>query len=45
MSKEERNVEFLKEIVKKIVKAIVEANDVVKEKYPMLGFEMSDEVY
>ncbi|MBR7072016.1 MAG: aspartate--ammonia ligase [Eubacterium sp.] len=45
ISKEERNVEFLKEIVKKIVKAIVETNDVVKEKYPMLGFEMSDEVY
>ena len=45
ISKEERNVEFLKEIVKKIVKAIVETNDVVKEKYPMLGFEMSEEVY
>ena len=43
ITREERNVEFLKEIVKKIVKAIVETNEVVKEKYPMLGFEMSDE--
>lgn len=45
ITREERNVEFLKEIVQKIVKAIVETNDVVKEKYPMLGFEMSDKVY
>ena len=44
ITKEERNVGFLKEIVKKIVKAIVETNDVVKEKYPMLGFEMSESV-
>ena len=45
ITREERNVEFLKEIVKKIVRAIAETNDVVKEKYPMLGFEMSDEVF
>ncbi|MBQ9228737.1 MAG: aspartate--ammonia ligase [Eubacterium sp.] len=44
ITKEERNVAFLQEIVRKIVRAIVETNDVVKEKYPMLGFEMSDEV-
>ncbi|MBR0412762.1 MAG: aspartate--ammonia ligase [Eubacterium sp.] len=45
ISKDERNVKFLKEIVQKIVRAIVETNDVVKEKYPMLSFEMSDEVH
>ena len=45
ISKDERNVNFLKEIVQKIVRAIVETNDVVKEKYPMLSFEMSDEVH
>ena len=45
ISKEERNVGFLKEIVKKIVKAIVQTNDVVKDTYPMLSFEMSDEVF
>ncbi|MEE1298905.1 MAG: aspartate--ammonia ligase, partial [Acutalibacteraceae bacterium] len=43
--REDRNREFLHDIVKKIVRAIVETNEVVKEKYPMLGFEMSDEVY
>ncbi|MBO7690834.1 MAG: aspartate--ammonia ligase, partial [Clostridia bacterium] len=42
---EDRTLEFLKGIVKKIVKAIVETNEVVKETYPLLGFEMSDEVY
>ena len=45
ISKEERNVGFLKEIVRKIVKAIVQTNDVVKDTYPMLSFEMSDEVF
>ncbi|MBE6720567.1 MAG: aspartate--ammonia ligase [Ruminococcaceae bacterium] len=45
ISKEERNTDFLKEIVKKIVRAIVETNDVVKDTYPMLSFEMSDEVF
>ncbi|MBR0414298.1 MAG: aspartate--ammonia ligase [Clostridia bacterium] len=45
ITKEQRNEEFLKEIVKKIVKAIVQTNIVVKEKYPMLGFEMSEDVY
>ncbi|MBR5753438.1 MAG: aspartate--ammonia ligase, partial [Clostridia bacterium] len=43
--REERNPEFLHDIVEKIVKAIVETNEVVKEIYPMLGFEMSDEVF
>ncbi len=45
ISKDERNVEFLKETVRKIVKAIVETNEVVKEKYPMLSFEMNKEVF
>ena len=45
ITKEERNVEFLKEIVKKIVAAIVETNKAVKEKYPSLGFEMSKDVF
>ena len=44
ITKEERNLDFLKEIVKKIVKAIAETNDVVKEKYPMLSLELNDEV-
>ncbi len=43
--KEERNIDFLKEIVKKIVRAITETNEVVKNAYPMLSFEMSDEVF
>ena len=43
--REDRNREFLHDIVKKIVRAIVETNEVVREIYPMLGFEMSDEVY
>ena len=45
ITREERNEEFLREIVKKIVKAICETNDVVKEKYPMLDLELSDEVF
>lgn len=43
--KEDRTLEFLEGIVKKIVKAIVETNEVVKETYPMLGFEMTEDVY
>ena len=45
ITREERNEEFLREVVKKIVKAICETNDVVKEKYPMLDLELSDEVF
>ncbi|MCR5207545.1 MAG: aspartate--ammonia ligase [Eubacterium sp.] len=45
ITKEERNAEFLKEIVKRIVDAIVDTNEAVKEKYPVLSFEMSREVY
>ena len=45
ITEEERNIDFLKDIVKKIVKAVSETNDVVKNKYPMLNFKMTDEVY
>ena len=45
ISKEERNLDFLKDIVKKIVVAISETNDVVKSKYPMLDFEMTEDVF
>ncbi len=45
ITEEERNIDFLKEIVKKIVRAITETNEVVKNAYPMLSFEMSDEVF
>ena len=45
ITKEERNIDFLKDIVKKIVKAISETNDVVKNKYPMLDFKMSEDVF
>ena len=45
ITKEDRNEEFLKGIVRKIVKAIVETNEEIKEKFPKLTFEMSDEVF
>ena len=45
ISKDERNVEFLKDTVRKIVNAIAETNDAVKEKYPELGFEMDRDVF
>ena len=45
ISKEERNAEFLKATVKKIVKAIAETNLAVREKYPVLSFEMCEDVF
>ena len=45
ITKEERNEEFLREIVRKIVGAIYETNEVVKEKYPMLSFKMTKNVF
>ena len=45
ISKEERNIEFLKETVKKTVKAIAKTNEAVKKEYPSLAFEMKDEVH
>ena len=45
ITKEERNEDFLKEIVAKIVKVIAETNEVIKEKYPVLSFEMKAEPF
>lgn len=45
ISKEERNETFLKEVVRKIVSAIVETNEAVKEEYPALSFEMTEDVF
>ncbi len=45
LSKEERNEEFLRDIVRKIVGAIYETNEIVKEKYPVLSFKMTRDVY
>ena len=45
ITKEERNEEFLKWAVHKIVRAISETNDVVKNKYPILSFDMKEEVF
>jgi len=45
INKEDRNLDFLKETVKKIVGAIYESNEKVKQQYPVLSFEMSDEVF
>ncbi len=45
ITREERNEAFLKDIVSTIVKVIADTNDAVKEKYPVLSFEMNDEVF
>ena len=45
ISREERNIDFLKEIVKRIVSAVYDTNEAVKEKYPSLDFEMSEDVF
>ncbi len=45
ITREERNAEFLKDIVRKIVKAISDTNEAVKEKYPVLDFEMNEDVF
>ena len=45
ISREDRNIEFLKKTVEKIVGAIYEANEKVKQQYPVLSFEMSKEVF
>ncbi len=45
ITKEERNLEFLKDIVSKIVKVIADTNDTIKEKYPVLSFEMNAEPF
>ena len=45
ITKEDRNIEFLQQIVKKIVKAIAATNAIVKEQYPVLGFEIKEDVF
>ena len=45
ITREERNEAFLRKIVQKIVNAIYETNEAVKEKYPVLGFQMKKNVY
>ena len=45
ISKEERNVEFLKEIVKKIVKAVDNTQKIAHAKFPQLKNELSTDVF
>ncbi|MBR1762196.1 MAG: aspartate--ammonia ligase [Eubacterium sp.] len=45
ISKEERNEEYLKETVRKIVKAISQTNNAVKKEYPVLNFEIEEDVF
>ena len=45
IASEERNIDFLKDIVEKIVKAIAKTNEAVKEKYPVLSFQMNENVF
>ena len=45
ISKEERNVEFLKEIVKKIVVAIDNTQKIAHERFPQLKNELSTDVF
>ena len=42
---EERNIDFLKEIVKKIVNAIAETSLAIKDKYPEIKCSISDKVF
>lgn len=45
ITKEERNLDFLKDTVKKIVSAVVKAKNKVREEYPALTAEMEEEVF
>lgn len=45
ITKEERNIEFLKSVVRDIVKVIAKTSQTVKEKYPQIKAEISDDVY
>ncbi len=45
ITKEQRNTEFLKDVVTKIVNAVADAYDVVKEKYPQIDSEICRDVY
>ena len=44
ISREERNIEFLKDIVKRIVSAVYDTNEAVKEKYAV-DFSMNKDVF
>ncbi len=45
ISDEERNVEFLKDIVRKIVLSLTETNKILRETFPTLTFEVNEDVY
>ena len=45
ISKEERNTEFLMEIVRKIVRVLYDTNEAVKKAYPALGCKIDAEPY
>ena len=45
ITKEDRNLDFLKDTVKKIVSAVVKAKNKVREEYPTLTAEMEEEVF
>lgn len=45
ISREERNVEFLKDIVKKIVKAVDNTQKIAHEKFPQLKNELGTDVF
>ncbi len=45
ISREERNVEFLKNIVKKIVNALCDTLDTVKKAFPQISVTLSRDVY
>ncbi|MCQ2484223.1 MAG: aspartate--ammonia ligase [Clostridia bacterium] len=45
ISREERNVEFLKDIVKKIVKAVDNTQKIAHEKFPQLTNELGTDVF
>ncbi len=45
ITREDRNMDYLKCTVKKIVGALKETNNALREKYPMLSCEVNDEVF
>ncbi|MBE6720739.1 MAG: aspartate--ammonia ligase [Ruminococcaceae bacterium] len=45
ITKEQRNLDYLKETVQRIVDAIYFTNEKIKKHYPALGFDMKQEVY
>ena len=45
ITKEQRNTEFLKDVVTKIVNAVADTYDIIKEKYPEITSEICRDVY